>query len=214
MKIGAENLERTLILNLTNYHVWDSYKTESRFLVEGWKIKRALVNKEKSPYFYESQIGIPIISTFRGLCFYVFYSAIEYTICRNSNTNISMWDYWQFHKIIGEELGIQGLMLYCESRDCKYSIMSGANEMGRTGLLAYNLVRGVIDVYFDNCNISDFNMYDREGNELPCKIDNLNEVLEVFHKVGSACAIAGLHNKESKMWGGPASMKALFCIQK
>lgn len=186
------------------------------WLIEPWRIHRTLIDKNKSPYFHPYFEGIPMRLSFYEMCFFAFMSGVEYSFLKNS-VRFRNIDYWEMHKTIRAKFMIQAKMLYkgALSRDKMSLFMGGASEMGKGGVETYMIIANSINLIFKQVfHIEDHEIFDEEGYEIESLINNLPDVLHVFHDVATLCSkyIIDMNEQEFRkntMMGGPG-MSSIF----
>lgn len=180
------------------------------WLVEPWRIHRTLINRDKSPYFHPLYEGVPMRMTFYEMCFFAFFSGVEYSFLKNTERFRNI-DYWEMHKAIREQFIIQGKMLYkgAKTRDNMSLMLGGASDMGRGGIITYIIVANFINMYFKEVyNLEDEDIFDEDGFEQQMTVDNLPDVLHTFHDVATLCSkyVIDMNVEEFKknsLLGGP-----------
>ena len=219
MRINIKELENVLCANLAN----NQYLVGTPILIESWEvspydIRRVLLDKNKSPYFYPLYKGVFKTNdfSFYGLCFYAFMSGVEYALIKNNN-KYSKWDYWTMHRNVGDELSIQALSLWKGLQELNPLMLGagGYGHMGSKGKMAYSIVSMVIDAYFGDKGVEDFEVLDEDGYETKLFVSNVPEVLSSFHRIGTICAfqvfaMSKTNEKEADeyiLWGGVGMAK-------
>ena len=214
MRINTKELESVLCANLAN----NQYLVGTPILIESWEvspydIRRVLLDRNKSPYFYPFYNGAFKTNAFSfyGLCFYAFMSGVEYALIKNNN-KYSEWDYWTMHRYVCDEMSMQALYLWMGLQELNPMMLGagGYTCMGRKGKMAYSIVSKVIDSYFGDNGVEDFDVLDEDGYETKLSVCNVPEVLASFHRIGTICAfqvfaMSKANEKEADeyiLWGG------------
>lgn len=212
-----------LYINLRNQLEHNNKLPQIPELVEDWlveprSIHRTLINRDKSPYFHPLYKGIPMRMTFYEMCFFAFFSGVEYSFLKNSERFRNI-DYWEMHKIIRDEFIIQGKMLYegAKTRDNMYLRLGGASSIRKGGLITYMIVADFVNMYFKQIyNLSDEDIFDEDGYE-QSSVSNLPDVLHVFHNVATLCSkyVIDMDEddyKENSLLGGPGMVKIFLDV--
>lgn len=219
MRINTSELESVLCTNLAeNQYLVGTPVLVQTFEVSAYDIKRVLLDKNKSPYFYPLYKGAykTNVLSFYDLCFYAFMSGVEYALIKNGNV-CPEWDYWTMHRYVGDEMLMQALCLRRGLRESNPHLLraGGFGFMGSKGRMAYAIVSRVIDAYFEDKGIEDFQVLDEDGYETGLSVSNIPAVLESFHRIATICAFQvfamGKANeknaKEYVLWGGVGMTK-------
>lgn len=188
------------------------------WLVKPWIIHRTLIRRDKSPYFHPMYEGVPMRLTFYEMCFFAFFSGVEYSFLKNTERFCDI-DYWEMHKAIRDKFIIQGKMLYkgAKTRDNMALMLGGASDMGKGGVLTYMIIANFINFYFKEVyNLNDEDIFDEYGFEQSISVSNLSEVLHTFHDVATLCSkyVLDMNEEEFKknsLFGGPG-MTNIFML--
>lgn len=216
MKVNVKELYILLQCNLSDIELYpkllvpgvDSIEIEPKYIESGRNIRNVLINPSQSPYLWRGYNGVPMRMTFYTLCFFSFFSGVMYSVIKNNN-RISHWNYWDMHKRLGSDFLLQCLLLdraIVNRNSQQIDMIKGDTDI--EGIQMYSIVHWIIYNYFESKGIRNFPLFDEQGLILEPEIDNLEEVLSMFHKTGCDCSqIARYGDNDCRLsgkriWGG------------
>lgn len=187
---------------------WDAVDIRQDWLVPGWYIQKVLIEPKNSPYLWWGYTGIRMGMGFYSICFFAFFSGVMFSVIKNGNIK-PQWNYWEMPRYLNNDFILQcGMMDAAIGNRNIMGLEIATTDMDIEGKQMFSLVHWIIHNYFPSVGVNDFDLF-YEG-EIPreSEIENLDEVLETFHRFGCACYTIAMYGdsesrlKDKRIWGG------------
>lgn len=203
------NLETDNLFPCLDFHTLDAIDIDDKCLVPSWQIRDALINPDKSPYFWKGYKGVSVRWTFYSVCFFAFVSGIMFSVVKKGNI-VNQWNYWWMHKHLSSNFILESITLEqgiaLKNRNT-IDLIKG--DIDVEGIQMYSLIYWTIHNYFPYIGVQDFDLFDDELLPINRNMVNIDDVLEIFHRAGCAChEIASYKVDDGRIrgkciWGGP-----------